>query len=82
MHLTSERKQIFFRLGGISEPEFWDDVIPDSIDEATVMPRDCPRVLKTHLSFDMLPSQVLKRQNKVQGCHVNYADKWQGLTLI
>ena len=52
-------------MGGISEPEFWDDTIPDSIVEATVMPRDCQRVLKTHLSFDMLPSQVMKRRNKV-----------------
>ena len=56
---------VAFRLGAISEPEFWDDTIPDSMDEATAMPTDCPRVLKTHLSFDMLPNQVMKRRNKV-----------------
>ena len=57
---------MFFRLGGISEKEFWDDVIPDLMDVATAMPTDCPRVLKTHLSFDMLPNQIMEKRNKVR----------------
>ena len=57
---------VAFRLSAISEPEFWDDTIPDSMKEAAAMPTDCPRVLKTHLSFDMLPNQVMKRRNKVR----------------
>ena len=57
---------MFFRLGAISEKEFWDDVIPDEMEVATAMPTDCPRVLKTHLSFDMLPNQIMEKRNKVR----------------
>ena len=39
--------------------------MPDPIELATAMPRDCPRVLKTHLSIDMLPEQVMQKRNKV-----------------
>ena len=57
---------MLFRLSAISDAEFWDDMIPDSMGEAAAMPTYCPRVLKTHLSFDMLPNQVMERRNKVR----------------
>ena len=65
---------LLFRLSAISDAEFWDDMIPDSMGEAAAMPTDCPRVLKTHLSYDMLPNQVMERRNKVR-----YASKMHGV---
>ena len=46
----------------------WDNSRPNPLDVANTMPTANPRVLKTHLSYDMLPSEVMKIQNKVR-CH-------------
>ena len=33
--------------------------------QADAMSTHCPRVLKTHLSIDMLPDQIMRKENKV-----------------
>ena len=58
----------YSRARAIHEEWFWDLLaagMMDPIEQATAMPRDCPRVLKTHLSLDMLPDQVMQKRNKV-----------------
>ena len=56
----------FSRMCAITEPELWSSSRPDPMDVAKAMPASSPRVLKTHLSFDMLPSEVMEKRNKVQ----------------
>ena len=58
------------RVRAIHEEWYWDLMaagagVPDPIEHATSMPKDCPRVLKTHLSVDMLPDQIMQKRNKV-----------------
>ena len=57
---------LVLRWCAISEPELWPPTFPDPLDFASGMPTSCPRVLKTHLSFDMLPYDVMKKRNKVE----------------
>ena len=65
---TYRIKQIFLsRWCAITEPELWDKSRPDPLDVANAMPTGNQRVLKTHLSYDMLPGEVMKKKNKVRG---------------
>ena len=50
----------------MTEAEFWDDLRRDPLDVASAMSVGCPRVMKTHLSFDMLPDEVMRKRNKVR----------------
>ena len=57
---------LVLRWCAITEPEFWPPTFQDPLDFASGMSTSCPRVLKTHLSFDMLPYDVMKKNNKVK----------------
>ena len=63
-------EKMYCRLRAIHEEWYWDLLaagagVPDPIEQVKQMPRDCPRVLKTHFSVDMLPDQVMQKRNKV-----------------
>jgi hypothetical protein len=40
--------------------------VPSGMKAASELPKERSRVLKTHLSFDMMPSQIMEKKNKVK----------------
>ena len=58
----------------------------DSVNNASNMPRNEPRLLKTHLSYDMLPEQVREKKPKIvyvtrnpRDAVVSYYNHWKAL---
>ena len=58
----------------------------DSVQNATNMPRSEPRLLKTHLSYDMLPTQVREKKPKIvyvtrnpRDAVVSFYNHWKAL---
>jgi hypothetical protein len=42
-----------------------EDAFPCGMETSDKMPKDRQRLMKTHLSFDMMPSQIMEKKNKV-----------------
>ena len=55
---------ISFRISSVTEAE---GVIPeDSLDAVDAKPNSEPRLIKTHLSLDMLPNSIIEENSNVK----------------